>query len=441
MAYLRGRTPVAALFLSCAAIATPCWAQSADGASAATAPQQDPEKEAMLARIQSLEQKVAALQELLGDTATVSDADKANMRGRGLQGTPSPTPTPAPSPDSAATSADASQDTASVASADGDRKTPAPSDAVQTVSEREQGYFGQRLSIELGETYSHFDDARVNLSGFLALDAIFLGLISIDETQADVLTTDFTARYGVTDRLQFDVNVPYLLRRAYYKSGGAGGNANGLIETTTWDSGLGDVSAGFSYRMSAETLTLPDIVANVRIKAPTGRDPFGIELVDVTGSQGNLKIPQQLSFGTGLWAASAGFSVLKSLDPMVVFGSVNYFHNFRKSFGDIDEAPGDQPGRVDIGDAFQYGAGVAFALNERSSLSTSFTQRFVRATWLRSTTGNWQKIIGSMANVALLNFGATFGLTDKVALLGNVSVGMTRDAPNMVVSLMLPIRF
>jgi hypothetical protein len=328
-----------------------------------------------------------------------------------------------------------------VASADGDRKTPAPNDAVQAVSEREQGYFGQRLSVEIGETYAHFDDARVNLSGFLALDAIFLGLISIDETQADVMTTDLTARLGVTDRLQFDVNVPYLVRRAYYKSGGAGGNASGLVAATTWDSGLGDLSAGFSYRMSAETLTLPDIVANVRVKAPTGRDPFGIELVDVAGSQGNLKIPQQLSFGTGLWAASAGFSVLKSLDPMVVFGSVNYFHNFRKSFGDIDEAPGDQPGRVDIGDAFQYGAGVAFALNERSSLSTSFTQRFVRSTWLRSATGHWQKVIGSMANVALLNFGATFGLTDRISLLGNVSVGMTSDAPNMVVSLMLPIRF
>jgi hypothetical protein len=439
MSYLRGRTPVAALFLSCAAIATPCWAQSADGASAATAPQQDSEKEAMLARIQSLEQKVEALQELLGDSATVSDANKANMRGRGLQGMP--TPAPASAPASTASATDASQETATVASADGDRKTPAPNDAVQAVSEREQGYFGQRLSVEIGETYAHFDDARVNLSGFLALDAIFLGLISIDETQADVMTTDLTARLGVTDRLQFDVNVPYLVRRAYYKSGGAGGNASGLVAATTWDSGLGDLSAGFSYRMSAETLTLPDIVANVRVKAPTGRDPFGIELVDVAGSQGNLKIPQQLSFGTGLWAASAGFSVLKSLDPMVVFGSVNYFHNFRKSFGDIDEAPGDQPGRVDIGDAFQYGAGVAFALNERSSLSTSFTQRFVRSTWLRSATGHWQKVIGSMANVALLNFGATFGLTDRISLLGNVSVGMTSDAPNMVVSLMLPIRF
>jgi hypothetical protein len=433
MSKLRARASTAILFLTGAAIATPCWGQSAASATAAVDAQQDPEKEAMLARIQSLEEKVAALQVLLDDSATVSDADKANMRGRGLQGTPAPAATPS--------SDDPAQQVDADTSAAGDRKSPAPSDAVQTVAEREQGYFGQRLSVEIGETYAHFDDARVNLSGFLALDAIFLGLISIDETQADVMTTDLTARLGVTDRLQLDVNVPYLVRRAYYKSGGAGGNASGLVAATTWEAGLGDLNAGFSYRIAPETVNQPDIVASVRVKAPTGRDPFGIELVDVAGSQGNLKIPRQLSFGTGLWATSAGFSVLKSLDPMVVFGSVTYFHNFRNSFDDIDEAPGEQPGQVDIGDALQYGAGVAFALNERSSLSTSFTQRFVRSTWLRSQGGNWQKIIGSMANVALLNFGATFGLTDKVSLLGNVSIGMTSDAPNMVVSLMLPIRF
>ena len=99
------------------------------------------------------------------------------------------------------------------------------------------------------------------------------------------------------------------------------------------------------------------------------------------------------------------------------------------------------PGGADLGDAVQYGAGVAFALNERSSLSASFTQRFVAATHLRPNGGDWQKVIGSNANVALLNFGATFAITDKVALLGSVSVGMTADAPDMVVSLMLPIRF
>src|SRR5690606_2815203 len=162
--------------------------------------------------------------------------------------------------------------------------------------------------------------------------------------------------------------------------GGAGGAASGLVSATKWDSGLGDVSFGTSYRVFTETLTRPDVVGNIRVKAPTGRHPFGIELVDVEVSQGNLKIPEQLAFGTGVWSAAAGVSVLKSLDPLVVFGSVNYFMNFAQGFDDIDESLGDQPGRVDLGDSLQYGAGVAFALNERSSLSASFTQRFVQHT-------------------------------------------------------------
>src|SRR3546814_7044155 len=75
---------------------------------------------------------------------------------------------------------------------------------------------------------------------------------------------------------------------------------------------------------------------------------------------------------------------------MVVFGSLTYFYNFSQHFRDIDEALGNQPGSTKIGDAIQYGAGVAFALNERSSLSLSFTQRFGERTTIRRDGGSSQ---------------------------------------------------
>ena len=433
MSAFRTRVSAIAVAFCLSAAASPCWAQESGPAGPAEPlPPLAGENEVTAERIRELEARIEALEVLL-DAAVVSREAQAEMRGRGVQAAAAQPQTPSqpvPSRDQPETSASA-----------GDRKTPAPSDAVEAVAQREQGYFGQRFSTEVGVSYAHFDDARVNLSGFLALDAIFLGLISIDETRADVVTTDFTARMGIDDRLQFDVNVPYLVRRSYYQSGGAGGNASGLVAATVWDAGLGDVSFGASYRLLTETFTRPDVVANVRVKAPTGRHPFGIELVDVAGSEGNLKVPEELAFGTGVWSSAVGVSVLKSLDPLVVFGSINYFRNFEESFVDIDEAPGDQPGRVKLGDSIQYGAGVAFALNERSSLSTSFTQRFVRGTRLRRDEADWQTVIGSDANVALMNFGATFALAEKVSLLGSVSIGMTADAPDMVVSIRLPIRY
>lgn len=437
----------AALAAVVVAIGSPAAAQPVSGGEAALTEEleslraRDAESQA---KIESLEQRLRMLEALVGLTpegAPLTDEEQATLRGRAaappvgaLRYGDMVALIQAPEEGGGAVVTGASEE-------EGDRKEPAPTEAVEAVTRSEQGYFGDRLSFEAGLTYSHFDDARINLSGFLALDAIFLGLISLDEITADVIAADFTARYGLTDRLQFDVNVPYLYRHSNFSSGGAGGDAAGLTEADVEDSGLGDLNVGAGYRLLRETVRRPDIVLNARVKIPTGRHPFGVELIEVAGSEGNLSVPEKLSTGTGVWGASTGISMLKTLDPMVVFGSITYFYNFAHSFRDLDEAGGDQPGRAKIGDAIQYGAGVAFALNERSSLSMSFTQRLIERTRLRREGGDWYDVVGSQANVGLLNLGATFALTDRITLLSTVSVGMTTDAPDMVLSVRLPFRF
>lgn len=390
--------------------------------------------------IAALVKRIEALESAnrLTSGSLMPDSQSALMRGRGLayaQGAAQPAPGAAqPAPGAT----DAAQEP--------DRKTPAPTEAVEAVTRAEQGYFGQNLTIEPGIAYSHFSNAQLNLSGFLALDAIFLGLISIDQLSADVITTDVTGRLGF-GRFQADINVPYLYRRSNFRSGGAGGNASGLTEKTITSRGLGDVSGGLSYRAMAETSSRPNVVVNVRVKAPTGRDPFGVRLIEVDGSEGNLKVPARLSTGSGVWGAAAGVSLLKTLDPMVVFGSLTYFYNFEQHFPDLDEAQGDQPGEARLGGALQYGLGVAFALNDRSSLSASFTQRFVRHSELRSDPTDlnpdpqWRRVVGSQANVGILNLGATFTLSPRLTLLTNLSTGITDDAPDMVLSVRLPYRF
>ncbi len=386
-------------------------------------------------RIEALEQRINELEgsAALEGQARIPDASASMMRGRGLGGEPDPQTA-------------AAEPTSSPDSDEERRKEPAKSAAVEAVTKNEQGYFGNAFTIEPGVSYSHFSTAQLNLNGFLALDAIFLGLISIDQTNADVITTDVTARYGI-GRFQADVNIPYLYRRSNFRSGGAGGNASGLIERTVTSSGIGDVSAGLSYRLLSETAARPDVVINVRGKAPTGQDPFGTELIEVEGSEGNLKIPSRLSTGSGVWGAAAGVSVLKTIDPMVVFGSFTYFHNFKRHFPDLSEAIDDQPGEAKLGGAFQYALGVAFALNDRSSLNTSFTQRFVRHSMLRldptdpTEEATWQTIVGSQANVGVLNIGATFSLSDRLTLLSNLAIGITQDAPDMTFMVRLPYQF
>ncbi len=321
------------------------------------------------------------------------------------------------------------------------RREPAQAQSVTTVIADEQGVFGERLSFEAGVSYAHFDDARLNLSGFLALDSIFLGRISLDESSSDVVTFDATARYGLTDRLQFDVNVPYLYRDSQYQSGGAGGAASDLSEAGVTGSGLGDISAGVSYRLFKETLRRPDVVVNMRVKAPTGEEPYGIAVEEVPGSEGNLVVPMDLSTGNGVWSASLGASVLKTLDPMIVFGNITYFQNFAETFDDINDANGLQPGTINLGEGVQIGAGVAYALNERSSLSMSVAQRFMERTTLKQAGQIGAPVVGSSANVAQLNLGATFAINQHASVIANVGLGMTTDAPDSVFTIRVPFTF
>ena len=400
-------------------------------------------------RIEALERRLESIESRAGMTGygALSDEQEAGIRGRGATGSFT---TQAYSDGSVAIVAqDNGQATsASTASEPGpdeepDRKTPATAQSVELVAEQEQGIVNRRLSVEFGLTYSHFDNAQLNLSGFLALDSIFLGTISLDQITSDVFVYDATVRYGLTDRLQFDVNVPSLFRHSNFQSGGAGGDASGNEEVDVKGKGFGDINFGASYRLFKETVSRPDVVVNARVKSPTGRHPWGVELVEVPGTLENLKVPERLSTGSGVWGASVGVSVLKTIDPMVVFGSATYFYNFKRHFSDLDEADFDQPGSVKIGNAFQFGAGVAFALNDRSSLSMSFTQRIVERTKLyRDCEGcSRQVVVGSQANVGIMNLGANFALTDRLAIITNVGIGMTQDAPDMILSVRVPYRF
>ncbi|MFA6219213.1 MAG: hypothetical protein WC692_05490 [Erythrobacter sp.] len=322
------------------------------------------------------------------------------------------------------------------------QKAPDPTEAVQDIVQQQQGTQRSRFGAELSFGYSHFGDARINLDGFLALDAIFLGTISIDEVDADIFTSDLTLRYGISDRLFIDASIPFLYRTSNFRSGGAGGAANQPVEARVSNQGLGDVSLGASYQVLAETVNHPNVVVSARVKPPTGQEPFGIDFVEVEGSEGNLQVPRSLATGSGVWGASLGVSALKTIDPMVVFGSINYFRNFERSFTDIDENPGDQPGRVAIGNALQFGVGLAYALNENSSISMSFSQRLVERSRLKlDTADDFQRVIGSQANIALVNLGATFALGQHLSLISTVGIGLTDDSPDMVVGLRVPYRF
>ena len=70
----------------------------------------------------------------------------------------------------------------------------------------------------------------------------------------------------------------------------------------------------------------------------------------------------------------------------------------------------------------------------------SFTDRIVRRTRLQPDGQVRRRVVGSQANVGVMNFGATFSLGSRMALVTNVGLGLTEDSPDMSISIRLPYR-
>ncbi|WP_100249395.1 hypothetical protein [Paraburkholderia ginsengiterrae] len=320
---------------------------------------------------------------------------------------------------------------------------PVRTQAEEAVVQREHApLFDHKLTLDWGISDTYYDRRQLQLSGFLALDAIFLGNINLGETKSHQVMADLDTRYGLTDRMSIDVDVPYIYRHSNFIVGGAGGAANTLSDASVNGSDIGDVNFGIYYQFLKETNSLPDVVGSLRIKAPTGSSPFGVKLLQVDANNTNLVAPSKLPTGTGFWNITAGVSLLKTYDPVVLFGSLSYTYNIARSFEDISSVQGQtQPATVKLGDIVQFGGGVALAFSDKDSASISYTMALEPESKTRAPGGSYEKVPGSETTAAALNFGLNHVVNKHLTINGSVSVGLTPDAPNFVVGVRFPYTF
>lgn len=271
-------------------------------------------------------------------------------------------------------------------------------------------------------------------------DAIFLGTIDTDRIRSHQWTADITGRYTFNDRWQGELKIPYVYRYMEYSAKGDADDSGITFTDSLSDSNIGDISAAIYYRMLTETNNRPDLVWNFRATAPTGRDPYGIP--NSPNNPSNLQdVPSQLATGSGLWGLSTGFSAVKTVDPAILFASVDYNYYLKGSFDDVSAAAGQQPGEVQLGDSFGYGLGIAFALSERLSMSFNFNQSFNREAKQSFDGGSLVKVPESNGNSATMGMGVTWAIDDNLSMVVNWAAGLTQDAPDYVVGVRFPYRF
>ncbi len=317
-----------------------------------------------------------------------------------------------------------------------------PAESVEDVYQQASGFFGTgAFSLETGFTYTHYASNQLALNGFLALDAIFLGNINIDEIESDSYTMDLTGRYN-RDRWQYSLNVPVNYRQTTYSSAGAGGATTSFSEETVdGDPRLGDVTFGVAYKFLDESASGPDGVFSLDVRAPTGKEPYGIKIVPTAGNT-NLSVPEDLPTGNGVWGLTPGLSLVKTYDPAIVFGNIAYTYNFEESFDDISAQQGVKvPGKVQLGNTFNFGLGVAFALNEKMSLAMSFSELISQKSKVKADGQSWQSVDNSNFNAAYYNIGMTFAPNNQLSIVPSLSVGLTPDAPDFSFSVKFPYYF
>ena len=178
-----------------------------------------------------------------------------------------------------------------------------------------------------------------------------------------------------------------------------------------------------------------------RSRAPTGKDPYGIKIVP-TSANNNLSVPEDLPTGNGVWGVTPGLSLVKTYDPAIVFGNIAYTYNFEESFDDISAQQGvTVPGKVQLGNTFNFGLGVAFALNEKMSLAMSFSELISQKSKVKPDGQGWQDVDNSNFNAAYYNIGMTFAPTPQLSIVPNLAIGLTPDAPDFTFSLKFPYYF
>jgi hypothetical protein len=297
-----------------------------------------------------------------------------------------------------------------------------------------------KLIIEPSYQYGYSSSDRVALVGYTVIPAILIGLVDVRQVKTTTQTGALAFRYGLTNRMELEVRVPYVdnhtdtISREIFT-----GTAQDNLFTTS-GKGIGDIEATLRYQLNDGGADKPYYVGWFRAKSRTGRDPFEVTSDCVTRCVENFTgtgLPLQSPTGTGFYSAQAGVTWLYPSDPVVFFGNLSYLHNFeRKNVSRNVLLAGKQfLGDIKAGDIADISLGMGLSLNEKASISIGYDQAFVGR-----TQQNGDPLPGS-ARVTLgsLLIGGSYRFNEKETLNVTLGVGVTRDTPDTTITVRVPI--
>ena len=297
--------------------------------------------------------------------------------------------------------------------------------------------------LEPSMQYGYSSSNRVALVGYTVIPALLIGLVDVREIKRNTFTTAITGRTGISNRMEVEVKVPYVYRSDATVSREifTGTAVERVFDTT--GKGMGDVEVAGRYQLNNGGADKGYYIAGLRYKSRTGRDPFEV-ITDcerrcigenVTGTG----LPLDLPTGSGFHSLQGTLTWLYPSDPAVFFGNLSYVHNFKRDDvtrlvrnGEREPLGSLQPGAV-LG--FNFGMGLA--LNDKASLSLGYDHSTIGRMRQNGATS-----IGSVrTQLGTLLLGYSYRLSPQRSLNIAVGAGVTRDTPDVTLTLRLPMTF
>jgi hypothetical protein len=335
---------------------------------------------------------------------------------------PPPAPAAAPAPAPAAAPAAASAASAATDAREALKKQAGDVDQAQllkdTLTKQDRQYSllkAGRIQTNYDLNYQYIGTESINTS---LDDTGQIDLFKIENTRSHTITNSVSVDYGLLDNFTLFGTVPLVSK--FTQSNEFSGTANAF----------GDISFGGRYQPFSQTPTGPTYTLTGSFTIPSGRSPFK----EIAG--------QNLSTGAGYPTATLGMNASTVMDPVALFGSLNFSYAGQAS-GLHQQVIDTVLTNVKPGKSVGFGAGFTYALSYNVSTSITFQEMVTTAshiTYLNSSNVSATRPTAQQVS-ALLNFGFGVRISPKTTINLSAGIGLTTDSPDFNLDLNVPLTF
>jgi hypothetical protein len=300
-----------------------------------------------------------------------------------------------------------------------------------------------KFVLEPSLQYAYSSSNRVALVGYTIIPALLIGLVDVREVKRNTITAALTARTGLTNRLEVEMKVPYVYRSdsAVSRELFTGTAVERVFDTN--GRAIGDAELALRYQLNDGGPDSAYFVGGLRVKSRTGRDPFSV-VTDCTRrcvgeNVSGTGLPLELPTGSGFYSVQPSLTWLFPSDPAVFFGSVSYLHNIKRKDVSRLVLNGEREflGEIKPGDVVGFNFGIGLALNDKASFSLGYDHSSIA----RTRQGGVPVPGAVRTQLGTLLLGYSYRLSDKRTLNVAVGAGLTRDTPDVSLTVRIPTTF